>query len=180
MPNRVAPALLASVTALAGCGGGASEPTVSSPARVVAANRGLPSVAPGGRCPVSRRAAVSARYAPALGPGPVYPVGFGPRAVLKLSSPHGYHSHRWGGAKILWVRRGIRGDVVVRGRRLDGAGLVRFEFGDVPPDHLVLGDPTDSGWADYPSSTRIADPGCYAYVVDGPGLREVIVFRAVD
>jgi len=83
--------------------------------------------------------------------------------------------------KVLWERRaGVRGTVVVRGLQLDGAGEVRFDSGDVPPDHLDLHERTPLGaWTGYPSYTRVREPGCSAYVVEGPGVEEVIVFRAV-
>jgi hypothetical protein len=78
------------------------------------------------------------------------------------------------------VRRpGVRGDVVIRGQRLDGEGVVRFNGGDVPADQFILPDPQSGDWAGYASYTRVLSPGCYAYTVKGSGLREVIVFRVV-
>lgn len=124
---------------------------------------------------------MSPAYGPGLGRGPIYPIGFGPGAVLRIFPPRNFASHEWGGEKVLWVRRpGTRGDVVIRGRRLDEPDDVRFNYGDVPPDHLTLPDPKPgSGWVDFPSHTRVRAPGCYAYTVQGPGIREVIVFRVV-
>jgi hypothetical protein len=99
---------------------------------------------------------------------------------MRLAPPRNFNSRRWGGNKVLWARRpGVRGDLVIHGRRLDGEGTVRFNRGDVPPDHLVLHDSHSSGWAGYASYTRVLTPGCYAYTVEGSGLREVIVFRVV-
>lgn len=68
---------------------------------------------------------------------------------------------------------------MIPGRRLDGPGVVRFDRRDVPADHLTLRDPGDrTGWVDHPSFTRVRTPGCYAYTVQGPGIREIVVFRA--
>lgn len=124
---------------------------------------------------------MAAAYQPALGHGPIYPVGFARGAVLRMEPPRHYASHEWGGEKVLWVRKPrTRGDIVIRGRRLDRPDDVRFEYGDVPPDHLTLPHPKDgSGWVDHPSQTRVRAPGCYAYTVQGPGIREVIVFRVI-
>ncbi len=83
---------------------------------------------------------------------------------------------------------------MVRGRRLDGPEIVRFEDGDVPADHLVVSAaPRRGDWRHdpffQPSYARLSAPGCYAFVVDtqrgGVAYRdrlqvhEVIVFRAV-
>jgi meiotically up-regulated gene 157 (Mug157) protein len=35
------------------------------------------------------------------------------------------------------------------------------------------------GWNDWPSTTHVHGPGCYAYQVDGNGFSYAIVFRAV-
>jgi hypothetical protein len=131
-------------------------------------------------CRVATAHVFSSRFGAGLGAGPVYPVGLGRRAVLKIAPAERFNSRDWGGDKVLWVRRPeIRGTVVVRGRRLDAPGQVRFQTGDVPPDHLDLRATSPDGWTGYPSYTRVRVPGCYAYVVDGPGVHEVIVFRAV-
>jgi hypothetical protein len=151
----------------------------STPVTVSRAAPSLP-VASDGRCPVSARRTVAAAYAPALGRGPVYPVGFAAGGVLRLVSARQFASRQWAGAKVLWIRKpGTRGEIVITGRRLDRPGVVRFDQGDVPADHLTLRDPGDrTGWVDHPSDTRVRTPGCYAYTVQGPGIREIVVFRA--
>ncbi len=68
----------------------------------------------------------------------------------------------------------LRRPVLVRGRRLDGAGLVRFGRGVVPARELRL----PAGTSEQPSFTRVRSLGCYAYQIDGVGFSRVIVFRA--
>jgi hypothetical protein len=86
---------------------------------------------------------------------------------------------------VLWlVAPDYRGPVLIRGRRLDGQGLVRFDEGDVPPARIRMGpDPASLGneprWRDRPSYTRVEGLGCYAYQVDGSHFSYPIVFRAV-
>jgi hypothetical protein len=163
--------------AVGACGGGRSTPAATVAPRTEGK---LPTVARDGRCPVSRSHVVTRRFGSVLGHGPVYPAGLGPRSVLRIAPAERFNSRDWGGNKVLWVRRpGVRGTVVVRGRRLDARGEVRFESGDVPPDHLDLRARSEDGWVGYPSYTRVRAPGCYAYTIDGPGVHEVVVFRAV-
>jgi hypothetical protein len=179
--------LLAVGVALCSCGGGGGQRKPASTvkrAAAAAAQRStlqLPTVAADGRCPVSRRHKVTRNLGAALGDGPVYPVGLARGSILRIAPAERFNSRQWGGDKVLWARRpGVRGTVVVRGLQLDGAAEVRFDSGDVPPDHLDLHERTPQGaWTGYPSYTRVREPGCYAYVVEGPGVREVIVFRAV-
>ena len=82
--------------------------------------------------------------------------------------------------KILWVAAPqYAGPALVRARRLDGPGIVRFAQGDAAPqDELQLLDsavtPTD-GWRQWPSYTLVPGPGCYAYQVDGADFSYAIV-----
>jgi len=172
-------ALVTVAATLAGCGDGGPSRETASVIATTSQTVPRPPVASAGRCPVSVRQTVSRNYAPALGGGPVYPVGFDADAILRIAPPRRYASHEWGGQKVLWVRKPrTPGDIVIRGRRLDRPDAVRFNYGDVPADHLTLPDPKSvSDWVDYPSTTRVRAPGCYAYTVQGPGIREVIVFR---
>lgn len=129
-------------------------------------------------CPVTPRHHVSPQFSVAAGSGPAFAAGLSRGSVLRIAPPSQFNSRHWGGNKILWVRRpGGKGTLVVRGRRLDAPGKVRFNRGDVPPDHLDLAEP-DSGWGGYPSYTRVREPGCYEWEITGPGVHEVIVFRA--
>src|ERR1041385_2680531 len=107
----------------------------------------LPAVAPGARCPVSHFGRVNfAKYSVAkgIGPGPAYPIGFTqPGSILQFVYPPAPQSEfagrKWGGQKVLWfVAPGYRGPVLIRGRRLDGPEILRFERGKVPPAELHI------------------------------------------
>ncbi len=87
-------------------------------------------------------------------------------------------------AKVLWFARpSYQGPILIRGRQLDGSGVVNF---GAPPNTLTSLRLTSAeadvgagaGWRDWPSYTFVADPGCYAYQVDGDTFSETIVFRA--
>ena len=145
----------------------------------------LPTAGPGGKCPVEPGRAVDPAYGPAVGRGPVYAGALGTDSTLLFSPPERFESESWGGNKVLWlVAPDYRGPVLIRGRRLDRSGLVRFDEGDVPPARIRLGgDPVSQGsdprWRERPSYTRIEGLGCYAYQVDGRDFSYPIVFRAV-
>jgi hypothetical protein len=158
----------------------------------------LPRLAAGSRCPVSavnRQARFGAfGTAGGIGPGPAYPIGFiQPGSVLQIAPPASstdFANSAWGGQKVLWlVTPAYRGPVLIRGRRLDGPQLVRFEGAGmrVPPEELripttvaLTGNPgvPETGQRYRPSYTRLLVPGCYAYQVDGTTFSRVIVFRA--
>jgi len=80
----------------------------------------------------------------------------------------------WGPAKVLWfIDPSYRGgQVLVRGRQLDGLRSVRFGGGYYPTFELKL-----SGALDHPSTARFTAPGCYGFQVDGTTFSETIVFR---
>jgi hypothetical protein len=144
----------------------------------------LPRVTPGGACPISRTDP-SVRFAsfgvrPGIGSGPAYPLIA--HATLTLAPASNFGSRNWGGQKVLWwVRPAYRGPVLIRGARVDGVGRVRFDRGAVPPTEIRIpaNAPLSTGGArGRPSYTRVRDPGCYAYQVDGTNLSRVVVFRA--
>ena len=144
-----------------------------------------PTPGPGGKCPTEPGRTVDPAYGPAVGRGPVYAGALGTDSTLLFSPPERFESESWGGNKVLWlVAPDYRGPVLIRGRRLDRSGLVRFDEGDVPPARIRLGgDPvcqgSDPRWRERPSYTRIEGLGCYAYQVDGRDFSYPIVFRAV-
>jgi hypothetical protein len=136
----------------------------------------VPHLEPGAACPVSHsdRSIDFARFgiARGIGPGPAYPIGM-PRGVLAVSPAT--DGGAWAAQKVLWfVDPSYHGPVLVRGRRLDGPGLVRFDRGVLPAAELRLA----SGTTERPSFTRLRALGCYAYQIDGVGFSRVIVFRA--
>lgn len=141
----------------------------------------LPDLRAGDECPVTR---TQQRPDPGLGfvqgEGSAGPVGIPADGVLGYIGPGTWVDQSWGGQKVLWaVDPAVTGDVVVRGRQLDGPHEVQFDDPAVP--ELVLSPDEDAlpgGWRDYPSFTRLRAPGCYAYQVDTESDTIVIVFRA--
>ena len=140
----------------------------------------LPTVA-SGTCPTTVGRPVAPTFGLAIGDGPFYPVGLGTDATLHYGGAA--FPAPWLGQKVLWIGDGAySGPVLVRGRRLDGAGEVHFGPGADPGPELRL-DPASNvnsaaGWHDWPAYTRVRVAGCYAYQVDGLGFRQVIVFTA--
>jgi len=145
----------------------------------------LPSLADGKNCPVSIERRVTPEFDPALGDGPVYPVGI-PHGLLEFIYPtvktQLWYPSAWGGQKVLWVAEpSYTGPILIRGGRIDAPG--RLGFGDqsvpdwkmsFPAGEAVVND----GWRQFPSYTRLKAPGCYAYQIDGDGFRTLIVFEA--
>ena len=142
----------------------------------------LPTIAPGSHCPATPGRQVAPEFGLALGGGPVYPVGFDQAGTYDYTGA--IEEGGWYLLKVLWVGSpAFKGPALVRGHQADGPNELRFEQGANPPAELKLhtdaGNPTGSGWANWPNYTRLRAPGCYAYQVDGVGFSNVIVFRAV-
>ena len=141
----------------------------------------IPHLAAGAACPISHvdTRVDFARFgiARGIGRGPAYPIGI-TRGVLYLAQATGSDAGSpWAGGKVLWfVHPRSRGPVLIRGRRLDGPGLVRFDHGQLPAPELRL--PADL--RERPSLTRLRVPGCYAYQVDGTSFSRIVVFRAIS
>jgi hypothetical protein len=131
-------------------------------------------------CPRSTGHPVSKAYGPALGDGPVYPIGLR-EGVLSVARRNGRYVQ-----KVLWVSAAeYQGPVLIRGARLDGPGVVRFAAGNSEPSEefrlLESGASSpdeEPGWREWPSYTEVAQPGCYAYQVDGTSFSTVLVFEA--
>lgn len=154
----------------------------------------LPRLAPGAPCPVSGvdpTISFVSRFGTGggLGSGPAFPIL--PTGVLQLAPAANFNSKSWAGQKVLWlVMPSYRGPVLIRGARLDGNSLVRFQNGNIPPTQLTIpvytrgGQPSGltppAGTRYLPSYTRLLGPGCYAYQIDGTTFSRVIVFRAVQ
>ena len=140
----------------------------------------LPRLAADSACPRSSARTVSKAYGPALGDGPVYPVG-SIHGVLSVAPRDGRYSQ-----KVLWVSSAAyQGPVLVRGARLDGPGVVQFAVGySEPLDEFRLMEPgatsrdEEPGWREWPSYTVVPQLGCYAYQVDGLSFSTVVVFEA--
>jgi hypothetical protein len=140
-------------------------------------------------CPALRPHDLSPAFAPGLGDGPVYPVGFSRRGVLRFAYPPEKNSlfagSEWGGQKVLWVSDPrYDGPILIRGQQLDGPSPLRFGEGSAAIlQELAFGphgaDNWTGGWRNFPSYTRLHAPGCYAYQVDGAGFTDIIAFKAV-
>jgi hypothetical protein len=155
----------------------------------------VPSVPPGAPCPVS---APDTQFdfgkygvANGIGRGPAYPIGFAqPGSILAFAYPVDPRSifagSAWSGQKVLWfVSPSYRGPVLIRGRRLDASGVVRFDGGKLPPAELRItknmaraGGAGEYGQRERPSYTRLRAEGCYAYQVDGTTFSRTIIFQA--
>jgi hypothetical protein len=143
----------------------------------------------GASCPTSRPHSLSPAFAPGLGDGPVYPVGFTKHGVLRFPYPPPKNSlfagSEWGGQKVLWASDPkYDGPILIRGQQLDGSNQVRFGQGSAAIlQELAFRRHSAENWAggfrNFPSYTRLRGPGCYAYQVDGAGFSDIIVFRAV-
>lgn len=145
----------------------------------------IPSIEASTACPVSEpNPEIWSRAAPALGPGPLGPVGLGSHATLRFRP---FAGSEWGGQKVLWVAvPGYDGPALIRGGRVDGYGGVGFNVNGSGPPFAELQLPPGNeperinrgGYREWPSYTRVRLPGCYAYQVDGTNFSYVIVFRA--
>ena len=188
-------AVLAALSTAAGCGEAHDPGPVASstpaPTQSAADPRlelrrpwAHPTVPAGATCPVSTEAQQpDPGLGPLLGTGPARPAGLGTGAVLEYESPTvgTWIDRTWAGQKVLWaVDPAVNGTVLVRGRRLDGAGELAFE--DPPQPELLLNTGTyegrSGGWRDNPGFTRLRSPGCYAYQIDTADGTWSIVFTA--
>lgn len=180
-----------------------------TPAEVVAGIRKpldlptlAPGEAPGEACPVSatQRFAAAAGFTEAfdaVGPGPMYFAS--PSADVQMGRGQGgaAHGSRWLEQKVIWVvDRSYVGGLLLRGRRIDGPGELRFLHyldavgytggagdGKRHPELAYVRGGLSSARSDsvssYPSGIFVDKPGCYAVQVDGVGFSETIVFRAL-
>jgi hypothetical protein len=119
----------------------------------------------GARCPTSRVSRAAPGVGATLGRGPAYPVLVDVRA---------------GANKTLWaVSPTYRGALLIRGRRLDGHGLLRFWPGRLRRMWWRGFWPEERRqWRYGPATTLVPSPGCYAFQVDGTTFSRRIVFEA--
>jgi hypothetical protein len=126
---------------------------------------------------------VNPAFGPALGTGPVYPVGLGTEGKLIFGGEQ--QEGGWIYGKVLWIAdlKRYQGPVLVRGARIDAQGELRFETGPNPTSELPLhtdrGTSSNPGWQDWPTYARFKGPGCYAFQVDTTAGTSVIPFEAV-
>lgn len=157
----------------------------------------LPVLKPGAICPTTHGHRIIPELGFLLGKGPVYALfsGSGPHGnelgVLTYADAQSFGgggSH-WGGQKVLFFINPIyRGPALIRGRQLDGPGMIRFNGTDDPPnvsDQALLTElrlTADVGGAPWPnggSYTRLQASGCYAYQADGLSFSYLIIFKAI-
>lgn len=147
----------------------------SSAPPAVTGSSGLPAVAPGEACPVSEPTRSSPDEPMLLGDGPV-------RLRLAHSAASVYFERS--AIDVLWtVEPGFRGDVVVRGGRLDGASELGFGDPAAPVRELRLEArepaPIIGGRALLASTPmRLPGAGCYGIEIDAGGRSSIIVFEA--
>jgi hypothetical protein len=151
----------------------------------------LPKVAAGARCPVSRTdprvpwSRIRIFGGSGIGRGPVYP-GLGGRSGLLWATADQQYGGRWFGEKVFWyVVPSYRGPVLIRGRRLDGDGMLRFGAGKLPAPELhiarnetVSWDGQPQGSRGVPSGVRVTVKGCYGVQIDGTSFSRVVVVIA--
>ncbi|HET9719266.1 MAG TPA: hypothetical protein VFP55_04235 [Solirubrobacteraceae bacterium] len=151
----------------------------------------LPSLGPGGRCPVTSGYIVNNSYfgGAALGRGPVQvllgnagDVRHG-RVDLGTTEARG-----WFALETIWFAvPSYNGPFVVRGGRLGRRGPIEVRPGGtglIPGSGplVVPAGPTinnQGGYRTVPGSTWVKSPGCYAWQVDGKSFSEVIVVNAL-
>jgi hypothetical protein len=120
-----------------------------------------------------------------IGPGPVYP-GLGGSSGLLYATRDDQYGGRWFGTKVFWyVLPSYTGPALIRGRRLDGPQLMRFNDGRLPPKELRIKTGETVGWEGQPrgsrgvpSFVRVLEPGCYGIQIDGKKFSRVIVITA--
>jgi hypothetical protein len=146
----------------------------------------LKPLAAGARCPVTpSRKLDRGRVPNGVGAGPAYP-------MPARFGPDGRHPG-WIASKTLWgwppelSSKGVH--VLVRGRRLDAPGEVRFQLGpdwDTTPLRGELHVDTTSPVGDFGSSRWgatvtllfVRQPGCYGLQLDSERATSTIVIRA--
>ena len=150
----------------------------------------LPQVAAGEACPVStvdQRVdweSIGIFGGAGIGPGPAYP-GLGrTNPVGHFTAPDRVDGMF--GEKLFWyVRSTYRGPVLLRGRRLDGAGRVAWlerrkaasELRIKPGDGVIWGG-RPPGSRGIPTGTLVSGSGCYGVQLDGTRFSRTVVFTA--
>lgn len=141
-------------------------------------------LAAGARCPVTPAHHLSSGVPDVEGTGPVYPAGF--------AFSHDDLHPTWMASKTLWAwepalkTRATR--VLVRGRRIDRPGVVRFQLGpnwspSVSSELRIdtaqpVGSFGNSTWGTTVTLVLVRAPGCYALQLDSPGGTRTIVLAA--
>jgi hypothetical protein len=179
--------LLAAAGALVAAARGGASDTWASLRRPLH----LPKLAAGAECPISKPdpriqwRRINIFGGTGLGRGPVYP-GLGASGGLLWATPDVQSGGPWFGEKVFWyVRPSYRGPVLIRARRIDGRGMLRFGSGELPSPELHLASLGSVSWEGqppgsrgYPSGVRVLTKGCYAFQIDGANFSRVVVVTA--
>lgn len=176
-----------------------ATPTVFSWAALQQRPLHLPSLKSGTSCPTTHGRQVIPGFSDFLeGKGPIYADFFGvstsdqEQGVLRYVDAQTFEggTSGWGGQKVLWfIDPAYHGPALIRGQRLDGPGQVRFDsetnqLSASAADTLltalqIIGGGNGKPWPNWGSNTRLQNPGCYAYQIDGPHFSTVIIFQAI-
>jgi hypothetical protein len=102
-----------------------------------------------------------------------------PGGVVDLTGDdlrHGWYVH-----KTLWaVSERYSGPVLIRGRRIDAPGRLRFLInGHSEVDSLEFPAERRDDWEWGISDTLLRSAGCYAFQLDGRSFSDMVVFKAV-
>jgi hypothetical protein len=142
----------------------------------------LPAVATGAACHVTGGKRLPGWVRNGSGPAFLMGVGNAPPGVIDISESQA-DAQGWRGQKTPWaVRRRYRGPVLIRGERIDEAGVVKFALGygqhlselRWPAGRSVISGGAYRWWA---SATLFRAPGCYAFQADGTSFSKVVVMR---
>ena len=151
----------------------------------------LPTVAAGTRCPVTQpQQHIAPDHQYAAGNGPVYLVNEAlNNPVIFLDPDSSDPGSSWKISKVFWEISAVyTGPALVRGRRIDGTGILKFNGGlgqtagnnqgtePLLSELRLQGDPHGQ-WKTYLTFLRIQQAGCYAFQVDGQNFSENIVIQ---
>ena len=115
----------------------------------------------------------------------MYPgLGFPPVGDI-TAAPDTQYGGPWYGVKLFWYALPrYPGPALIRGRRLDGDGVLGFNGEAAPKRELRLDRGETVTWTDQvpgsrglPSTIRVLQPGCYGVQIDGSTFSRVVVFH---
>jgi hypothetical protein len=180
------PLLAVALAWLASCSSGSQQSVTDESATLgdqqSAEGLHIPTLADAAHCPRTDGDIVSKAFGLALGDGPVYPVfaSVGERPGT-LDFRDSKQIGDFYAQKVLWIARpSYRGPILIRGGRIDQPGEMRFILGQgIPVTELRLeANGEGKPWDNWPTSTLVREPGCYAYQIDGEGFSNVVTFAA--
>jgi hypothetical protein len=185
MQNRPELACLAAFAGVFALLGAAPAGGSGSPWTALERPLRMKTLAPGARCPVTPAHHLTAGVPDGVGAGPAYPMPF----TFSKDDRH----PAWLASKTVWAwkpalkTRSTR--VLVRGRRIDRPGVVKFQLGPqwdstpLEPDlHIdttrTVGSFGNSPWGTTVTLEFVRAPGCYALQLDTAGGTRTIVLEA--